>query len=145
MMGPFNPFGQMQPFGANGAMGAMPDALSYLKNYWGQPQQAMPMPGQAQAQPDNGLIWIRGADMAASYPYPNSPGEKFILMDMDSNVFYVKARGTGGETLPMRTYDYFERKPESGLSTEGYVTREEFDRKMEQLLKMMQPQAAEVQ
>ena len=141
-MGPFNPFGQMQPFGVNGAM---PDALSYLKNYWGQPQQTMPMTGQAQAQPDNGLIWIRGEEMAISYPYPNAPGEKFILMDMDSNVFYVKARGGNGETLPMRTYDYFERKPECGFNADGYVTREEFDAKMEQILKMMQPRAAEVE
>ena len=142
-MGPFNPFQQMQqsmqPFGASGAM---PDALAYLRNYWGQPQQ--PMQSQPQPQPDNGLVWIRGEEMATSYPYPNNPGDKFILMDTDSNVFYVKARGAGGEMLPMRTYDYFERKPEGGFNAEGYVTREEFDAKMEQILKMMQPQAAEV-
>ena len=47
-MGPFNPFQQMQqPFGASGAM---PDALAYLRNYWGQPQQPM----QTQPTPTTG-------------------------------------------------------------------------------------------
>lgn len=137
-MGPFNPWNMnpmAQPYG-----GAMPDALAYLRG-WGQQQPQPQNQPQNQPQSDNGLVWIRGEEMAKSYPYPAQPDTRFVLMDMDSNLFYIKARGANGETLPMRTYEYFERKPEGGLNAEGFVTREEFDKKIGELFAMFPAQS----
>ena len=142
-----NPYAGMgyQP----GYMGAMPDYLSYYRN---QPQMQPQPQVQSTAQPQqnagdgNGLKWVQGEAGAKSYPV--APGCTVMLMDSESNVFYLKTVDASGMPLPLRIFDYNERTGATaqnpvigeaqGFDPNNFITRKEFDDKIAEITSMKQ-------
>lgn len=97
-----------------------PDQLTYLRQ-----QQMQPTP-----QPTASPLWVQGE--AAAKAFPVAPGSSVILMDSESNTFYIKAADPSG--MPsMRAFDYVERMHSQNppaqaaqLQHGDYVTRAEF-------------------
>lgn len=117
---------------------AVPDMLA---QYRGQQMQA---PVQPQPQPQQnggaGLIWVQGEAGAKSYLV--APGHTLMLMDSEAQVFYIKSADASGMPLPLRIFDYSERRAPaearaesaSGFDPERFVTREEFEKKLAALM-----------
>ena len=89
----------------------------------------------AQTQPQqqsNGIIWVQGEAGAKSYLV--APGQAVLLMDSESNSFYIKSSDASGMPMPLRTFDYVERTvaKEDKVQT-NYVTREEFEKVIAEL------------
>lgn len=104
-----------------------PDQLQQLRMAQ---QPMMPQPQQpAQQQPQSSLIWVQGEAGAKSYMVAN--GNSVLLMDSESQTFYLKSADASG--MPsMRVFDYHERaaqkpQPQAATPPADYVTREEFN------------------
>lgn len=132
----WNPTGyQPQYYGMNN--GAMPDQLAQMRALQQLPQQ--------QPQSNSGLIWVQGEAGAKSYLV--SPGSTVMLMDSENTVFYLKSSDASGMPLPLRIFDYSERKESihteleraqqnpPSIDPNNYVTRKEFDDFIESLSK----------
>lgn len=126
----YNPYGQ-----------PVPDMLTQYRAPYMQPQmqpqmQQMPMPAQNQAA--SSPIWVQGEAGAKSYLI--APGHTVMLMDSEAQVFYIKQADASGVPMPLRIFDYSERTERAMpaasaqvFDPEKYITREEFDRRMEEL------------
>lgn len=108
----------------------MPDQLAYLR------QQQMQQPA---ASP----LWVQGE--AGAKAYPVAPGSSVILMDSESNVFYIKSADQSGMPT-MRTFEYRERTAAQNPPVQAaqqpqvdYVTRSEFDALRQQIYALIQP------
>ena len=107
-------------------------AFPYYSSY-----QPHVYPTQYQQQ-NNGLIWVQGIEAAKSYPV--SAGQSILLMDSESNRFFIKSADASGMPLPLRVFDYTEREiaqNASGMRSEGrsestaYITRAELEERLE--------------
>ena len=127
MMYNYSPYGQPTP-----------DMLAQYRAPYMQPQQAQQqMPAPAQNQGGNGLIWVQGEAGAKSYLV--APGHTLMLMDSEAQIFYIKQADASGMPMPLRIFDYVERVSQKALPAENFdpnkfITREEFDRRMNELL-----------
>lgn len=105
-----------------------PDQLQQLRMAQ-QPMQPMQQQQQPQQQNQNSLIWVQGEAGAKSYMVAN--GNSVLLMDSESQTFYLKSADASG--MPsMRIFDYHEREaqkpqPMQAQDNKNYVTREEFN------------------
>ena len=114
------------------------DQLGYLR------QQQMQQPATAAS-----LIWVQGE--AGAKAYPVAPGSSVILMDSESNVFYIKSADQSG--MPMlRAFDYVERAAVRSTPVQAaqmpqgdYVTRAEFDALRAEIAALTQPVPVTVQ
>lgn len=111
----------------------IPDQLTYLRQQQMQPMQ----------QPAASPLWVQGE--AGAKAYPVAPGSSVILMDSESNVFYIKSADQSGMPT-MRTFEYRERTAaqnppvQAAQQPQGdYVTRSEFDALRQQIYALMQP------
>lgn len=91
--------------------------------------------GQIATQP-NTINWVQGEAGAKSVLV--QPGQKVLLMDSESNIFYVKSSDPSGMPLPLRTFEYKEVNKEpsetnSNQSEKDFITREEFERALSEL------------
>lgn len=82
----------------------------------------------APAQSTLGAInWVQGEAGARSVPVP--AGQKALLMDSETNVFYIKSSDASGMPLPLRTFEYKEVganvKETTAPAQNDYVTHEE--------------------
>ena len=100
-------------------------------------QQIVQQPSQ---QNDNGILWVQGEAGAKSWAV--APGKSVMLMDSESNTFYIKSSDQSGMPMPLRIFDYKERNvqqsqpqvvPHKEIDTSQFITREEFNRKLEEL------------
>ena len=90
-------------------------------------------------QQHGGLIWVQGFEAAKSYPV--SAGQSVLLMDSESNSFFIKSADTSGMPLPLRVFDYKERTAQpvqqtptaATIDTSGFITREEFETRIAQI------------
>lgn len=92
-------------------------------------------------QQSGGLIWVQGEAGAKSYPI--SAGQSVLLMDSESNRFFIKSADASGMPLPLRIFDYVERKETTRqqenaptaapIDTSGFITREEFEARIAQI------------
>lgn len=99
-------------------------------------------PYQNQYTPQHGgLIWVQGIEAAKSYPV--SAGQSVLLMDSESNAFFIKSADMSGMPLPLRVFDYSERKQHvratenasAGVSGDSaYITRAEFESRLAAIL-----------
>ena len=93
------------------------------------------MPNNSPAQQSgNGIIWVQGEAGAKSFMV--GAGQSVMLMDSESNVFYIKSSDQSGMPMPLRTFDYTERvapKPEAVQPKMDYVTRDEFEKRLAEL------------
>ena len=91
--------------------------------------------GIAPAQNTLGAInWVQGEAGARSVPVP--AGQKALLMDSETNVFYIKSSDTSGMPLPLRTFEYKEvgvEAKEMAPAQNEYVTHEELERILAEL------------
>lgn len=117
----------------------MPDRLAQLQF---QPiqQQMMQVPPPQQG---NGILWVSGEIGAKSYLV--APGMTVLLMDSESQKFYIKTSDTSG--LPtIRTFEYSEVYPNAQKQSielaenlnERFVTRQEYNEMRAQYETIMQ-------
>lgn len=100
-----------------------------------QPIMQTPQP----AQTNDGIIWVQGESGAKSFLV--APNKSVLLMDSESQKFYIKTSDASGMPLPLRIFEYTEKKAAvEQIKTEEYVTREEYQNligKIEELEKSM--------
>lgn len=96
-------------------------------NVWNTPQNIPVAPSQP-TPASAGIIWVQGESGAKAYPVP--AGTSLLLMDSESQVFYIKSTDGSGVPMPLRTFSYKELLSEPakipGAQPE-YVTRSEFE------------------
>lgn len=90
----------------------------------------------APAQSALGAInWVQGEAGARSVPVP--AGQKALLMDSETNIFYIKSSDASGMPLPLRTFEYKEIgvdvKETTTSAQNDYVTHEELERILAEL------------
>lgn len=113
----------------------MPNTYNpYVQQYQQMLQpQVQPQPQQQQ---NNGLTWVQGIEGAKSH-FVN-PGQTALLMDSESNSFFIKTADASGMPLPLRIFDYTERTAQqapqqptaAATDTSTYITREEFESRL---------------
>lgn len=96
-------------------------------------QQYQPQPQQQPTAQSGGVIWVQGEEGAKAYMV--AAGNSVLLMDSESDTFYIKATDMSGMPQPLRIFDYKERTqavktPQTAAAPQAgdYVTRDEFDR-----------------
>lgn len=83
----------------------MPYYNPYQNQYLSQmqvPQVVNPAP----QQPNSGLIWVQGEAGAKSYLV--APNTTVMLMDSETQRFYLKSSDASGMPLPLRIFEYKE-------------------------------------
>ena len=104
-------------------------------------QQNVQQP-QMQQQTGSSIVWCQGIEGAKAYPV--AAGSSVLLLDSESEMFFIKSVDASGMPLPLRIFDYKERvqnvqqaQPQSpAIDTKDFITREEFE---ERLAKLTQP------
>lgn len=114
---------------------------SYFPTGYNPYQQAAMQQYQAMQQPqqNGGLLWVQGIEGAKSHFV--EPGRSALLMDSESNSFFIKSADTSGMPLPLRVFDYKERTVQQApqqptaavIDTSSYITREEFEQRIAQI------------
>lgn len=97
------------------------------------PQAQQPMQSQnAQQSANNGLVWVQGVEGAKAHFVPS--GATVMLMDSESDRFYLKSSDMSGMPLPLRIFEYKEITQNDSVppapqtvDTSDFVTHEEFD------------------
>ena len=111
----------------------MPGQLEQLR-IGQQPAQMQPMqpPAQPAAPQQSGLIWVQGEAGAKSYMVAN--GNSVLLMDSESQTFYLKSADASGMpsmrvfASPARAYPLPQPVPPPAQQPAAeYVTRDEFN------------------
>ena len=110
------------------------------------PAQTWTTPAQSTSQQVNAINWVQGEAGAKSVPV--APGQKVLLMDSETNVFYVKSSDVSGMPLPLRIFEY---KEVSKVATDEvnagaqntYVTHEELERILADLKQKEEPKPKE--
>ena len=107
--------------------------MNYQTGY--QPQDLPIMQSQASyhAPYSNGINWVSGESGAKSWIVGR--GESVLLMDSESQCFYIKSADASGMPLPLRVFDYTERTQNTpqgsqivlNQSSDNFITRTEFD------------------
>lgn len=107
--------------------------MNYQTGY--QPQVLPTMQSQASypAPSSNGINWVSGESGAKSWIVGR--GESVLLMDSESQCFYLKSADASGMPLPLRVFDYTERTQNApqgshtvlNQSSDNFITRNEFD------------------
>lgn len=88
------------------------------------------------AQQSGGIQWVQGE--AGAKAYNIGAGQSVLLMDSESNAFYIKATDQSGMPLPLRVFDYTERTAQNAptatqtaaIDTSIYVTHEELEQRL---------------
>lgn len=114
---------------------------NYFPNYQ-TPMQAPQLPTPMQA--NDGIVWVQGESGAKSFLV--APNKSVLLMDSESEKFYIKTSDASGMPLPLRIFKYEEVKAlnEPNTKPQDYVTRSEYDNlmlKIEELEKSMRKPA----
>ncbi len=116
---------------------------SYFPTSYSPYQQAAMQQYQAMQQPQQqnggGLLWVQGIEGAKSHFV--SPGQSVLLMDSESNSFFIKTADASGMPMPLRVFDYKERTAQqtpqhptaATIDTSGFITREEFEARIKEL------------
>ena len=91
-------------------------------------------PAPAAPAPSSGLIWVQGENGAKSYIVP--AGSTVLLMDSETQRFYIKSVDASGMPHPLRIYEYTEvsAKAEPAPAPE-YVTKAELEKALAELRK----------
>ena len=108
------------------------------------PTQPMSAPGGAPNQL-GAINWVQGEAGARSVPV--SPGQKILLMDSETNVFYVKSSDATGMPLPLRIFEYKEVGAEENKvaapAQNEYVTHDELKQILSDLKQSLAPKKEE--
>lgn len=115
---------------------------SYAYGATAAPAQTWTAPAPTTTQQVNAINWVQGEAGAKSVPV--APGQKVLLMDSETNVFYVKSSDVSGMPLPLRIFEYKEvgkvaSDEVNAQAQNTYVTHEE----LEQALAKLKPETKE--
>lgn len=114
---------------------------TYGMNYPYQPQM---MQSYQQPAQQGGLVWVQGIEGAKSHPV--GAGQSVLLMDSESNCFFIKSADASGMPLPLRVFDYTERtvnnapktaqetRTEPSIDLSAYVTRDELESRISEIM-----------
>lgn len=112
-------------------------------NYVQQPlTQQVIQPQSTQPVNDTGILWVQGEAGAKSWAV--APGKSVMLMDSESNTFYIKSSDNSGMPMPLRIFDYKERTEQpvqssaiqhQELDTSKFVTWDDLDKRLNELFK----------
>ena len=81
---------------------------------------------QYQPQYNSSIIWVQGIESAKAYPV--APGNSILLMDSETEQFYIKSADVNGMPKPLRIFSYEELKENTTKSnSDNFITRDEFD------------------
>ena len=108
----------------------------YMNYQTGYQPQALPIMQSQASYPapySNGINWVSGESGAKSWIVGR--GESVLLMDSESQCFYIKSADASGMPLPLRVFDYTERTHNApqgsqtafNQSNDNFITRTEFD------------------
>ncbi len=93
-------------------------------------------------------LWVQGE--AGAKAYPVAPGNSVILMDSESNTFYIKTADQSGMPM-MRAFDYTERTAahnppvQAAQTPQGdFITRTEFNALKAKIDALTQPAAVTI-
>ena len=109
-----------------------------------QMQMVQPMQTPNQAQYNNGsLIWVQGEAGAKSFFV--APNMTVMLMDSESEKFYLKSTDASGVPRPLRVFEYHEivdnqakqENTQTVIQNPDYVTKTEFDAFKDEINKML--------
>lgn len=113
-------------------------SIRSVPNYYGQPVKP-PMPAP-QPQSSLDILWLTEEEAKA---YPLAPGHSVLIMDKDSDIFYIKTTDNTGRPLPMKKFSYTEIKDaneqqstypiQAQFDPSEYVTKDELDKKIAEL------------
>lgn len=92
----------------------------------GYPGSNLIFSNQAPAPQQGGINWVQGE--AGAKAHLVGAGQSVLLMDSEAQCFYIKSTDASGMPMPLRTFDYKERITAPASDSTNYVTREEFDR-----------------
>lgn len=102
-----------------------------MNQFQQQPVQMPVQPVQQPQQNNNGILWVSGEVGAKSYLV--APGTSVLLMDSESEKFFIKSTDVSGMPQPLRTFEYHEvgaqmppKQPVQNMDSK-YVTRQEYD------------------
>lgn len=113
-------------------------------NYYPQQQLNQPVVQQQMTQPvnDTGILWVQGEAGAKSWAV--APGKSVMLMDSESNTFYIKSSDNSGMPMPLRIFDYTERTQQSTqpvnviqheqIDTSQFITKEELEKRLSEFV-----------
>lgn len=94
---------------------------------------------QTQPQQSDSIKWVQGEQAAKSYFV--AAGQSVLLMDSENPTIYIKSVDQSGMPLPLRIFDYVERKTEPTQSQSeevkpatDYISRSEFEAFKEEVL-----------
>jgi len=108
------------------------------------PQQQLNQPVVQQVtQPvnDTGILWVQGEAGAKSWAV--APGKSVMLMDSESNTFYIKSSDNSGMPMPLRIFDYTERTQSTQpinviqheqIDTSQFITKEELEKRLSEFV-----------
>lgn len=124
--------------------------ISYQQMYptYNYNPQSLTQPVIQQPQPltqpvnDTGILWVQGEAGAKSWAV--APGKSVMLMDSESNTFYIKSSDNSGMPMPLRIFDYKERTEQvvqssaiqhQEIDTSKFVTWDDLDKRLNEILK----------
>ena len=99
-------------------------------------------PQMTQQVNDTGILWVQGEAGAKSWAV--APGKSVMLMDSESNTFYIKSSDNSGMPMPLRIFDYTERTQQSTqpvnviqheqIDTSQFITKEELEKRLSEFV-----------
>lgn len=109
--------------------------MAYYANPYMNQYSYMPNPPAQQPAQQTGVNWVQGEAAARSWMV--APNTTVLLMDSESERFYLKSTDASGMPLPLRVFEYKERTSQQGTNpVRGgeYVTKAEFEAFKDELL-----------
>ena len=130
-----NYYGGYQPL--YNPTGAAQDTLGQFKGQYPPMNQPQMFPAaQPPTAPQTGSpLWVQGEAGAKSFCV--APGQNVLLMDSESQRFYIKSADASGMPLPLRTFEYKEITGATNtvsLGDDGFITRREFEERLSKFL-----------
>lgn len=131
--------------GYNSMRGGYPQPQQYPtypqpQQYQSYPQPVLQSTAPTQSPPpaQSSIQWVQGE--AGAKAYDVRPGQTVLLMDSETNVFYIKSVDINGMPLPLEIYDYTKRTsqsntapPQPQIDLSGFVTKEEFEKRLSEI------------
>lgn len=89
-----------------------------------------------QQQAQSGINWVQGIDAAKAYIV--AAGNSVLLLDSETQCFYIKSTDANGMPQPLRIFDYTERAADATahVSHETYATKDEVAELLERVKKL---------
>ena len=106
-----------------------------------QPQMMQQQPQMTRQVNDTGILWVQGEAGAKSWAV--APGKSVMLMDSESNTFYIKSSDNSGMPMPLRIFDYTERTQSTQpvnviqheqIDTSQFITKEELEKRLSEFV-----------